>query len=144
MLQADVLNNYWLGLLELPTFNKFFEGDEVAATLPVRLIDFAYEGDPREAETDIYAVGDHEYLVPVECTWSDGRVVESKVRLDRTKKIEIRPINDNTGQPTKIIPEMKLSDDVSPEVRETLLEETKRRYRNKPTHKAVFIVPEPR
>lgn len=111
--------------------------------LPVRFLGGAYERDIREDDTDIFAVGGGEYLVPVEYEWDGDHVSESKVRLDLAKKIEFRPFNDN-GKPTRNISEMKLSADISPEVRASLLAETKRRYKNKPKHKAEFVLPEPK
>jgi hypothetical protein len=150
MLQADVLNNYWLEFTGLPTFNKFFEGDEVAAALPARIVGGAYDpqsddsDDARFLPIEIFAVGDDEYLVPTETIWgAGGNVKKHIVRLNEAERIINRPL-DEDGEPTRTVRKMERSKDIDPDVRESLRNIVNQRYKPEPGYRVQIIEPQPR
>lgn len=136
MLNTAVAENYWFELLEFVEQREFFEDNlEVSAPLPARYVTNAYEEHPLEdGENMIFAVFENgkedEYLVPVEDKWigwkstPKGRISKSTVYLDRVQKIIDRPLVfiSLSGEhvPTKDIKKMKLSTEVSDDVRATL------------------------
>jgi len=119
---------------------------QVPVLLPTRFVGLAYRGHPAESEADIIAVREgeqeSEYLLPVEAKRSEGRTVESKVRLDKVQRISERPIG-SADVPTKDIEEMKLGGPVSADVLYSLADTAKRRYRNKSNHRALFVEARP-
>jgi hypothetical protein len=94
------------------------QGWNLTSSQAYRRVATAIDGDPREpiARADIFAIGDHEYLVPDESRYENGKLVESTVRLDQAKLVIDRPNG------TRQIRDMKLSDCIPASVLSVLTE----------------------
>lgn len=146
-LQTETSGNWWLDFLALPMLDSFLmDKNKVAELLPVRLAGSAYTKDPhgpggsRYTDVDIFAIGDHEYLVPVDHAWSEGVMLGGKPRLEEAEKILERPIDLRTGKPTRLVFNMVRSRDISQVVRDSLQAEAERRYHIAPK---AGLAPEP-
>lgn len=99
-----------------PVANFVFGATEHVVT---RFICAAFDFDPREADTLVYAVGDEEYLVPVKNYWKNDMLTRSEVFINRVHKILARP------DKTRCISAMQLSQNVSDEIRLVLLDQVR-------------------
>ncbi|MDD3288064.1 MAG: hypothetical protein PHX43_03545 [Alphaproteobacteria bacterium] len=114
---------------------------EVSDLLPVRLSGSAYHSNPREAEHRIFTVlrgrKEEEYLVCVNDTFKNGRVIKSEIMLGDAKRILARPKN-KFNKPTCYIKEMLLSDDIPPDVMDALSAAIRWGYRPRDGYEVEF------